>query len=132
MHGLFIVFDTIYRRITVTKWSKAYCLITLPQVRIPHAECTFYTHDNTWFIHAECNFFTHCDFDTYECDHDTHDCDFYTQSVILTRMSVIMTLTIMITTRTNVRKRLVSARRVRFLHAECDFTRRVWFPLAQE
>jgi hypothetical protein len=36
--------------------------------------------------------------------------------VVLTRMRVIST-----------RTRLISTRRLRFLHGECDFTRRVWF-----
>jgi hypothetical protein len=56
----------------------------------------------------------------------------------LIRMSVIIALTSVITIRTNVittrssviltRKRLISTCRVRFPHAEWDFTRRLWFP----
>jgi hypothetical protein len=53
-------------------------------------------------------------------------------------MSVIMRLTSMTTPHTNVIKirmsvistltRLISTRRIRFPNADCEFTRRVWFP----
>jgi hypothetical protein len=59
-----------------------------------------------------------------------HKSNFYKQSVILTRMSVILfDTTSVISTRTNVitstsvisiRKRLISALKVRFLHGESD------------
>jgi hypothetical protein len=54
-------------------------------------------------------------------------------SVISTRC-VILTSTNLIQTRTNVisiRTRLISTRKLRFPHAECDFTRRVWFALTR-
>jgi hypothetical protein len=53
---------------------------------------------------------------THECNFDPLDCDLYTKSLISTRTSVIIT-----------RPRLVSIRRVRLSHADCDFTRRVCF-----
>jgi hypothetical protein len=61
--------------------------------------------------------------------------------VSLTRMRVNMTLTSVISTRsvlstsTNViptRTRLISTRRLRFPHAECDFTRRMLFLLTRD
>jgi hypothetical protein len=58
----------------------------------------------------------------------TFECDSYTQSLILTGTNVILTRMSVILTRT----RLFSTRRVRFPHAECDFTRNVWFPQTRE
>jgi hypothetical protein len=64
------------------------------------------------------------------------------QSVVFThtrliwaRMGVNLTLTIVIKTRTGeiyTRTRLISTRRVQYPHAECDFTRKVWFPYTRE
>jgi hypothetical protein len=57
----------------------------------------------------------------------TLECDSHTQSIISTR-SVISTGANVIPART----RLISTRRVQFPHADCDFTRRVWFSLTRE
>jgi hypothetical protein len=109
-----------------------------------------------WFIHAEFNLYTHeCDFnshkigfythdskfDTYACEYDTHEykfytleCDSYTHRIISAH-SVISTGKNVKPTRTSViskRTRLISTHRVRFPHAECNFTRRVWFQLTRE
>jgi hypothetical protein len=70
-----------------------------------------------WFLHAECNFHTHCDFDTHECDNYTQNCDFNTHKSDFYEQSVIMKLTSVNTTRMSV----ISTRRVRPLHAECNF-----------
>jgi hypothetical protein len=101
------------------------------------------------FLYAECDFtcrvcFLHTHkskFDTYACEYDTHECDFYTlecdsytQSVISAR-SMVLTGKNVIPTRTSVistRIRLIIIRRLRFLHAQSDLTRRVWFPLIRE
>jgi hypothetical protein len=94
-------------------------------------------------------------YNTHKCDLNTHLSDFYTQSafttlrvcfhtqnVYSTQTSVILTPTSVITTRSNViytrtsvistHTRLISTRRVRIPHAECGFTRRVWFSHTRE
>jgi hypothetical protein len=84
------------------------------QSLVLHAECAFYTHTRISWTRMGMNMTL--------------------TSVIFTRLSVIFTR-IVTSTGTNViptRTRLISTRRVRFPHAECDFLRRVWFPLTQE
>jgi hypothetical protein len=74
----------------------------------PHATPSTIATPHSVILHAE------CDFHTQKCNFDTYECDYNTLSVISTRKSVIST-----------RTRLVSTRKVRFPHAECDFTCRL-------
>jgi hypothetical protein len=112
-----------------------------------HAKCN--VHPHSVILHAECNFHKHTSVILTRMRVNIHswvwlrharkwfihaECYFYTQSVIPTR-SVILSGTNMIRTRMSVistRPRLISTRRVRFPHAECDFTQRMWFRHTRE
>jgi hypothetical protein len=96
-----------------------------------------FQHAQEWFLHAKSNFrtvwfytqsvmsthksimLTHeSNFDAYAYKYDTHECDLYTFECGSYTLSVISTRSV-ISTSTNVIPR--------FQHAECDFTRKVWF-----
>jgi hypothetical protein len=74
-----------------------------------------------WFLHAEYFFHKQSVILHAECDFKLY-ISTYTR-VTLTRARVNMNLMSVISTRT----RLIPTRRVWLPHAECDFTRRVWF-----
>jgi hypothetical protein len=96
-----------------------YFCVTCDRSNILHAECAFYTHESNFDTYA-------CEYDTRECDCYRLKCYSYTQSVIYKRSEI--------STDTNVIKihrSVISTRKKRFPHAECDFTRRVWFPLTR-
>jgi hypothetical protein len=120
---------------------------------IPHAECDFYTQGvfcTCIVISIGLNVITAptsvtstrlslistriVSFPHTECDL-TRRVWFSHTRVSLTRIRVNITLSREISTNTNViitHTSVISTRRVRFTHAECDFTHRVWFPHTRE
>jgi hypothetical protein len=71
-------------------------------------------------------------YNPHECDFYSLDCDSYTQSLIFT-WSVLSAGKNVITHECNFNTRKIDLNKQwDFDTYECDFTRRVWFPLTQE
>jgi hypothetical protein len=99
-------------------------VISTRKIEYPHAACNFYTHKQEWFLHAKCTFYPQSVIFTYS-------------SVVLTRVCVNMILsTVIYTLRVRFYTQsviststiVISTRKMQFSSADCDFTRKVWFP----